>query len=235
MRTAEILDKRTVLSQHFLFGQLESDQLDRVLALAVERDFRNGAVIFYKGEEGTSMMTLLRGQVRISAFSEDGREIILNSIEPGGFFGEIALIDGKKRSANATAVGQCTLLLINRRDFIPFLKQNPEIAIRLLTVVCERLRYTSEIAETVAFLTIPARLARLLMKIAETQGVETADGLHIDLKLSQREMGNFIAASRESVNKQLRAWQAQGLIAMEQGDITILQPDILEDLTESAF
>ena len=230
MQPTPTIDRRAALERHFLFAQLKPGELHGILALAVERRYTNGQVIFQKGEEGTSLMLVLQGRVRISVSSEEGKEIILNTIEPGQIFGEIALIDGKPRSADATALGPCTLLMIRRGEFIPFLKQNPEVAVQLLTVLCKKLRDTSEIAEIVGLHSIPARLARLLLRLAESEGTSTQEGIHVPVKLSQRDMGNLIGATRESVNKQLRAWQEEGHIGMEQGSITLLDEEAIEEI-----
>lgn len=230
-----VLDKRAVLADHFLFGQLEPAELERILGLGVEKRFSSGQVIFQKGEEGNSMMVVLRGQVRISLFSEEGKELILTIIPTGGCFGEMALLDGKERSADATAIGECVLFIIARRDFIPFLEHHPRVAIRLLALVSERLRYANELVENIAFLNLPARLARLLLKLALTHGENTQEGVRIGLKISQQDLGNLIATSRESVNKQLRQWQEEGLLAVRQGYLTILQPEALKDLAECSF
>jgi len=223
-------DPRALLAQHFVLAQLTPEELDRVVAMASERQLTNGKVIFQKGDPGTSLMAVLSGRVRISAYSEDGKEIILNIIEAGQVFGEIALLDGKARTADATAMGPTTLVVLDRREFIPFLERNPRIAIRLLEVLCERVRRTSEMVESVAFLDFGARLARLLLRLAETYGEEVDDGIRINLKLSQTDLGNLIASTRESVNRQLNAWSEEGVVALERGRITILDQDALEDL-----
>lgn len=227
------VDRRAMLAQHFLLAQLDDSALDSLLAVASERLFTNGQVIFQKGDPGTSMMAVLSGRVRIGAYSEDGREIILNMIESGQLFGEIALLDGKERSADATAMGKTTLLVLDRRDFIPFLEQNPKIVIRLFDVLCNRLRQTSEMVESIAFLDFGARLAKLLLQMAENYGVEKDQGLLINLRISQADLGNLIASTRESVNRQLNAWVQQEIIALEQGRIVILDRERLQLTAQS--
>jgi CRP-like cAMP-binding protein len=226
MQPTPVIDQRGALERHFLFAQLKPNELDSILALAVERRYAKGQIIFQKGEEGSSLMVVLQGRVRISVSSEEGKEITLNTIEPGEVFGEVALIDGKKRSADAAAVGPCTLLAIRRGDFIPFLKQNPEIAVQLLVVLCKKLRETSEIAEDIGLYSIQARLARVLLRLAESED----GGMLVSIKLSQREIGNLIGATRESVNKHLRDWQEEGHIEMEQGSITLLDEESLAEI-----
>ncbi len=235
MRTKPILDKRAALAKHFLFGQLTATELDQILALGVERRYTNGQVIFQQCEDGGSMMMVLRGQIKISVFSEEGKELILDIVPTGGCIGEIALLDNKGRTADATSIDDCVLFIIHRRDFIPFLERHPQVAIRLLSILCERMRYADELVENIVFLNLPARLARLLLKLANTYGVDTGHGMRIDLKLSQQDMGNFIATSRESVNRQLRFWQEEGLISRENKHITLIKRDMLRTIAESEF
>ncbi len=228
------VDRGAVLARHFLFSQLTPAELDRILALTHERHFSNGQIIFQKGAKDSSMMAVLEGQVKISIRSADGREIVLNTIDEGSVFGEIALIDGKGRSADATAQGECRLLVIRRSDFMPVLKQYPEVPIQMLVMLCQKVRDTSDVVETVGLLHTPARLARCLLKMAESVGVECPQGLRVDVK-SQREIGNLIGATREWVNHLLRAWQEEGLIKMEQNYITILRHDDVEDIARSVW
>lgn len=227
-------DRRALLAQHFLLAKLDQDALDTLLAVASERRFTNGQVIFQKGDPGTSMMAVLSGRVRISAYSEDGREIILNMIDAGQLFGEIALLDGKARTADATAMGKTEILVLDRRDFLPFLEKNPKSAVQLIEVLCERLRRTSEMVESIAFLDFGARLARLLVQMSEHYGKETEDGLLIDIRISQADLGNLIASTRESVNRQLSAWTQEGVITIDQGKITVIDQDTLEETAQTS-
>ncbi len=226
------IDKGAMLARHFLFSQLTPRELDRILALAHERCFSNGQIIFQKGAKDSSIMAVLQGQVKISICSANGKEIVFYTLDEGNVFGEIAPIDGKERSADATARGECRLLVIRRSDFMPVLKQHPEVAIQLLVMLCRKVRDTSDIVETVGLLHTPSRLARLLLKMAKSAGVECPAGF--DVK-SQREIGNLIGTTREWVNRLLRAWQGEGLIKMEQNHITILRPDELEGIARSAW
>jgi len=234
MTDNDVTDRRALLARHFLLAQLDESALDTLLAVASERRFPGGQVIFQKGDPGTSMMAVLSGRVRISAYSEDGREIILNMVDPGQLFGEIALLDGKERSADATAMGKTELLILDRRDFLPFLECNPKIAVQLIEVLCNRLRRTSEMVESIAFLDFGARLARLLVQMSEHYGKETDEGLLIDLRISQADLGNLIASTRESVNRQLSTWTQEGVIAIDQGKITLLDRESLDLMAQSS-
>lgn len=226
-------NKSEQLAQHFLFRQLLPAEIDSILAMTKERHFENGQAIFVAGESGNSMMLLLSGRVLISTLSEEGKEITLNYIEPGGLLGEIALLDGKPRCANATAVGSCTMLSIPRSEFIPFLKENVDVAIQLMLVLCEKLRNTSNLAENLSLFPVPSRLAKLILKLVEVEPKKLAPGCVLDLGISQQKIANLIGTSRETVNRTFSQWQSDGLIRLEQRQLTLLNPKILITLAES--
>ncbi len=227
-------DKRKLLANTLFFREISSSELDKILAFSSERHFSDSQIIFQKGDVGGNLLVVLDGKVRISTSSDDGKEIILNTIFQGELFGEIAFIDGLERSATATAIGESSLLTIRRSDFIPFLKKNPEISIYLLKVLCKKLRDTSERVEVVALLPVPVSLARFLIKSAEEMGKKTPEGLYLDWKKSQQEIGNEIGTSRESVNKQLNKWKKQGIITLggQSLSVTILDLDSLSDIAD---
>jgi CRP-like cAMP-binding protein len=224
--------KREALRSSPLFEAMQPSEVDEVLRMAAERRFRRGQTIFQKGDDGTSMMAVLTGRVRISAVSADGKEVTLNVINPGDVFGEIALLDGKPRSADASAVDDTLLLVLERRHVLPFLKSNPDLMLRLLAVMCDRLRRTSVALEELALFDLPARLARVLGQLAEDYGRPSPAGTRIDFKLSQRDLSTLVASSRESVNKQLRAWQKDGVLDLDGGYIVLRQPAVLKEMLE---
>ncbi|MBN8907784.1 MAG: Crp/Fnr family transcriptional regulator [Rhodospirillales bacterium] len=226
--TSQVTDsRRAVLLQSPLFAAMQESERDAVLQMAVERRFRRGQTIFQKGDTGTSMMAVLQGRVRISAVSVDGKELTLNVIDRGEIFGEVALLDGKPRSADAHALEDAVLLALERRVFLPFLQANNDLLLRLLAVLCDRLRRTSVALEELALFELPVRLARVLVQLADAYGRPSEVGTRIGLRLSQRDLATLVASSRESVNKQLRAWQKLGVLDMDGGHIVLCQPDTL--------
>lgn len=224
--------KRTALRTSPLFQAMLPEELDAILGFATERRCRRGQMIFQKGDTGSSMMAVLSGRVRISAVNADGKEITLNVINPGQMFGEIALLDGEPRSAAASAIEDTSLLVVERRHFLPFLASNQTLASRLLAVLCERLRNTSLALEQIALFDLEARLARLILKLAADYGRPSADGTRIELKLSQRDISNLVAATRESVNKQLGLWRDSGVLAIDGGHIVVRRSADLQALVE---
>ncbi len=226
--------KRAALLASSLFAATRQEELDEILNFASERRVRRGQTIFQRGDNGSSLMAVLRGRVRISSVSGDGKELTLNVINPGEIFGEFALLDGKPRSNDATATEETQLLVVERRHFIPFLARNQDLLLRAcLRYPCaDKLRRTSIALEEIALLDLPERLARVLLKLADDYGRPNGGGTRIDLKLSQRDLSNLVAASRESVNKQLRMWRENGSVELEDGFIVLRRPADLQRLTD---
>ena len=214
-------EKRGILERHFLLGKLSRCEIDRLLSYARVERYAAGREIFAKGSPGQSMMAVLHGSVKISSLSPDGKEIVLNIINPGEIFGEIAMLDGEERTGIATAMIDCELLVLNRRDFMPILEKHAEICMILLRILCRRLRQTSEQVEDVLFRHLESRIAKALLHLAQSTGRRDERGLSVDLHLSQRELGNIAGGSRESVNKHLQIWHKAGLIDLRKGSIVI--------------
>ena len=225
-------DIRAILGRHFLLRHLDESELDQLLKFAKLRHGRRNEVLFQKGDPGDGLIAIMQGRVKISTMSAEGKEIVLNILGPGELFGEIALIDGKDRSADATVMENAELVVIDVRDFMPFLEARPELATRLLVMLCERFRWVNDLYEDAVFMHLPARLAKHLIRLAESFGEEEGDGVRIGIKLSQQDLGNLMGTTRESVNKQMRTWIDSGIVAVDQGIITILDEDRLEQFCD---
>ena len=231
---AAIYDRRALFSQHWVLQQLNDAEADRLLKYSRMIHLPANKQVFRQGDPGENMIAVLGGCIKISAHSAEGKEITLNLINPGEIFGELGMLTRTERSADATTLKQTDLLVIERRDFMPLLERNPHLSIALLEVVCHRLRKTSGQVEEVVFLDRSAKLAKALLRLADDHGADTSEGIRIDLKLSQRELGNMVGLTRESMNKQLANWREDGIVRMVEGTITILNRDALEDLSSPA-
>jgi CRP/FNR family transcriptional regulator, cyclic AMP receptor protein len=214
-------EKRLIFERHFLLGKLSGDEIDTLLHFARVERYRAGEEVFSKGSPGQSMMAVLRGQLKMTSVSSDGREIVFRIMYPDDCFGEIALLDGEERSADAVAMTDCELLVLNRRDFMPILQKRADICLILLRILCQRLRQTTEQVEDVLFRHLESRIAKQLLHLAESASLHGVQGLAVDLHLSQRELGNFAGCSRESVNKTLQTWHRAGIITLSKGSIVI--------------
>ena len=201
----------------------------RTIAVARQAE---GDQIFAKGDPGNSMMAVLKGRVVISAPSPDGRQVVLTVMHEGDLLGEIALLDGNERTADATAAIDCELLVVPRRSLLALLERRPDLCIDLLILLCERLRRTNEQVEDLAFLDLEARIAKVLVRLTEESGGDDQSSTKpIGVKISQRALGERVGGSRESVNKHLQDWKRSGIIAIEKGAIVIRDLPALEALT----
>jgi CRP/FNR family transcriptional regulator, cyclic AMP receptor protein len=223
--TAGTANKLAILRRHSLFGQLSPAMIEHLGSYMQRRRLPRGTVIFAKGDPGTGLMGVLAGEVKISVLSADGREIVLTTMHEGDIFGEIALLDGHPRTADATAIADCELMVIERRDFIPFLHSQPDVTLQIIEILCSRLRRTTEQVQDVTFLNLPTRLAKTLLRLTAER-----PGSAPKVAITQREISQIIGRSRESTNKQLRSWAKHGLIRLQRRAVVILRPDKLAEV-----
>lgn len=218
---------RLVLARVTLFEGFSEEDLDHLAASLRRRRYAGGQVIFARGDPGASLYIVQEGTVKISLASPDGKEFVLAVLGPGEFFGELALLDDEPRSADAVAQEACQLLLLSRDDFTRFLETRPGVALRLLAVLSRRLRNADQMLQDAFFLDVPARLARVLLELAETRGRPEGGGTAIASRLTQAELAGMVGATRESVNRWLGFYQRRGLIRYDRGLITVLRPEEL--------
>jgi len=215
------VSQRTVLRRSPIFASLGDSDIDAILAHATVTRWAEGDQIFAKGDPGNSMMAVLKGRIMISSPSVDGRQVVLTVFHEGDVFGEIGVLDGKERTADATAMADCELLVVPRRELLSLLERRPELCLSLLVVLCERLRRTNEQVEDLAFLDLEARIAKVLVRLAEENGDGGPPSRPRGVKISQRALGELVGGSRESVNKHLQDWKRSGIIDLGKGAILI--------------
>jgi CRP/FNR family cyclic AMP-dependent transcriptional regulator len=220
--------RRQLLSKHFLISTMPERALDDLVKFSTVVHFQPHEDIVRKGDPGNSLYGILSGRVRIYSTSPEGSEITLNVQEPGELFGEIALLDGSTRTASAAAMDHVDLLHIHRDHFVPYVKANPDLLLGMLSLICQRLRWTSSIIEDTAFLGFPARLAKRLLILAEHH--RGPAGRDITVPLSQHELGNMVGAGREAVNHQLGLWRTAGIVDTARGVIVIRNCEALRAL-----
>jgi CRP/FNR family cyclic AMP-dependent transcriptional regulator len=223
---------RAVLAQCGLFRRLSDSEREALFARARTQKYAANESIFLMGAPGDSMVAVLRGTIRISVPSADGKEIVLAILGPGEICGEIALLDGKERTADARAATDCSVVVLERRDVLAFFAQYPDAWSKLIDVLCERLRTADQQMAEFAMSPVPVRLAKALLRLATSDG-QPVNGRPVErVHLTQRELGNVIGATRESVNKYLRAWQRKGCVRIADRLIVITNRAAVEDLTE---
>jgi len=206
-----------------LFSSLNSEDTERLAALLRKRSLKKGEVLFRKGDEGIALYIVQKGSVRIVLPSRMGDEVSPAIFTEGDFFGEMALLDGMPRSADAVALEQTEVLALNRRDFLAFL-QNNEMAIKaIFSYLSMRLRKTDDLLEDAYFLNISTRFARRLVELAQKRGRTGQDeNIEIDLRLNQSDLASIVGTTRESINKELRVLRERGIVLMAGSKIKIL-------------
>jgi len=223
-------EKRQIFEQHFLFGKLSTSEIDSLIGYTRVEKYPAGREIFAKGSPGQSLMAVLRGSIKISSLSSDGKEVVFRIINAGEIFGEIAALDGEERSADASAMTDCELLVLHRRDFLRMLEHRADLCMILLRTLCRSLRRTSEQVEDVSFRHLESRVAKALLQLAESVGLHGVQSKSVELHVSQRELGAMAGGSRESVNKILQNWHRQGLIDLGKASILIHDIEALRHL-----
>jgi CRP-like cAMP-binding protein len=214
------------LDKWALFKALSEQDRRALAAHAQSRVFAPNESIFHVGEPGYSIMGVIDGTVRISLPTLKGKQVILADLRAGEFFGEIALLDGKPRSASAVALTKCELLVLERRDFLPFLERSPTACLKLMQLLCERIRRADERLSEIAFSDLLARLARTLLRYpAQGHGPPK-------LSLSQQELAEMVGATRENVTRCLRVWQRHSVLQLKDHWIIILKPEVLHLIEE---
>jgi CRP/FNR family transcriptional regulator, cyclic AMP receptor protein len=221
------LTAQTILERTRLFRGLPTATIQEISALSTRRSFRNSAIVFSQGHPGDALYGVVTGKIRISASSPSGREMFLNIMEPGDTFGEIALLDGRHRTATASTMAPSELIIITRDHFLELLKREPKLVSHVVQLLCDRIRWTSGLAEESALLSVPERLARRLLSLAQLHGHETPKG--VELGISQEEVARFLGLSRQAVNQYLQKWKIQGWITLGRGKIVIVDERALRD------
>ena len=213
-----------------LFSDLSTAELVGLAALMRPRPYAKDEVIYLRGDAGTAFYVIASGKVKIALTSPDGKELILRRLGPGGFHGELALLDDEPRSADAIATEPSVLLVLQRAAFRQFLPDHPGAATKLLGTVSQYLRRNADLIQDATFLDVPARLARILLELAGEPGATElpAPGTVIPDRMKQGELASLVGATRESVNKWLGSFEKQGLIRYEKGQITLLRPSGLK-------
>ncbi len=225
--------KRDVLAATPLFASLSREELAALAGFTSERRVRREAGVVRRGDPDCSLLILVNGRLRAGSVSSDGREVTIGVMGPGTVLGEIALLDGRPRSMDVTAMSDSTLLVVERRDFLPFLRDRPDLMLRVMALLCDRLRRASQAFEDVALAPLSARLARLLLDLAQEHGSPGPGGIRIRLRVSQKEMSAQVAATRERVNKQLRQWHEAGVLGEQDGELVLKRPAELRALLDA--
>jgi CRP-like cAMP-binding protein len=216
------VQERELLKNHWLFSGLSSEHIDHLAACSVEKSVPRAASIWAKGDPGSGLIAICQGTVKISVPSVDGHHAVLNLLGKGSILGEIALLDGHPRTADATAMTDCELFVIERRDFLPLMREEPEIALKMIELLCARLRRSSEQAIQIAVPSpsIPGPMAQSISG-SSGGGSEPTDAPASPGAQTTAEQSVVQLAFDADRNKLYSAWQAVANLADLCGHIAV--------------
>ena len=221
-----ITEKKSLLAEHFLLRHLPETALDRIVRETKSVHYNADDIIFRKGDSAETMMVIVKGVVRVSSPSTGGDDVTFAKLADGDVFGEIALIDGHERSANADAAEETEILEVHRSSFVPILLENPELCIDLLKIVCSRIRHTNALLEDFSYLDLRYRLAKRLMYLSNG-GLSSDAGVNISIRVSKEDLIAMMGVDRSVVENELIIWSDLGLITNETGWVTVNDVDKL--------
>lgn len=216
-----------LLAQASLFRDLTPEKLKVLADRTVTRRYRRGQLIFQQGDPAHSLFLVAEGAVKVFLTSSEGDSVILVTLAPGDGFGELALVDGNPRSASAEALQDTVALELGRNEFLGAMAEEPRVAEAVIATLGSILRRLTEQAADLVFLDLHGRIAKLLLQMSSDVGNETADGIALDLHLTQSEIASMVGGSRQSVNQVLRSFERRGYIDVQGKLIVVKEPESL--------
>jgi CRP/FNR family cyclic AMP-dependent transcriptional regulator len=215
------------LSQVTLFSMLAPDELGLIAGRLQRQTFEAGKLIFEQGDRGDAMFIIRSGRVRIYSQGEEGKELTLNVYGAGDFFGEFSLIDGEPRSASAEAIEWTEAMVLQHQGLIEILADHPKIAVSLMRGLVSRLRYTTEYAEDLAFLSVNGRVASRLLELMDRHGVQGDIGVDIGVPITIPQLSGLAVAPPEVVQRILDFYELGGILTRDGDRVTVCDPDAL--------
>jgi CRP/FNR family cyclic AMP-dependent transcriptional regulator len=216
----------SALRQSALLRDLPEAAVRELIEIGSEKTWRQGSVIFSRGDAPESLQLVIEGRVSVREATPDGRSLTLAMFGPCEIFGEVGVIDGELRSADAFADIDTRLFIVERRQFLAYLESHPAMAIRMMQTLCARLRKTNALVSGMAFNSARARVAQRLLTL--TKGTSDVQPGSRELKMTGQELADYCALTRESVSKQLARWREQGIVALARGRIAVINMAALE-------
>ena len=229
------IDERAAINSGRWFSTLSPALRHDILRCAYVKRFKDGDLIAARGEAPEEWIACARGAVRVSSTSLSGKQITLTYVEPGIWFGDVAIFDGDRRTHDAYAHDSTTILCVARADLRKILAQHVELYEALLRLHARRIRQLFGLVEDLNTLPLRSRLAKQLLHLMRSYGVPSlSDGgeIRIGLHLAQEELAQLLGASRQRVNQELKAMEREEAIRIEQGGLVVRNRDLLMKIVE---
>ncbi|HEX4730925.1 MAG TPA: Crp/Fnr family transcriptional regulator [Solirubrobacterales bacterium] len=215
-----------------LFADLEEGELERFSQVAVPRSFPAATRVFHEGDSSDACYIVSEGSFRVTREHSDGRAITLATLGPGEIFGELAMLDGDRRSASAESITDGTLLALPANDVRNLLSRNPEIALKLVAGLVRRLRAANMRLSRQSFQTVPSRVAGILLQLSRDGQVDKSEGAEmteVTIRMNQTDLAQLAGTSRESVSRFLAELERAGVVRSGRGRVTVLEPNKLRN------
>jgi CRP/FNR family transcriptional regulator, cyclic AMP receptor protein len=212
-----------------LFADLEEGELERFSHVAVPRSFPAGTRVFHEGDSSDACYIVSEGSFRVTREHSDGRAITLATLGPGEIFGELAMLDGDRRSASAESITDGTLLALPANDVRSLLARNPEIALKLVAGLVRRLRAANARLSRQSFQTVPSRVAGILLQLSRDNQDGDGEMTEVTIRMNQTDLAQLAGTSRESVSRFLAELERAGVVRSGRGRVTVLQPGKLRN------
>ena len=213
-----------------ILSSMTDEEKQAALSIAIKKTVPKGTILINQADEISQLYLVRDGLAKVCLYTASGREIILDYIGPGQLVGELSFFDRHPSSATVITIQPCKVVVFHRPDLMSFLEKNGAIAIRIIKILCSRVRKTNQLIESERSFSMGPKLARGILRLLQDHGGKSHVGSSIKFAISQGDLGNFVSLSRENVNRQLRDWQAEGLIEIKAGKITVLDFDYLDEI-----
>ena len=224
-------ERRTIESGSW-FSKLSMPLRNDILSRATVRRLADGALMSTRGGVAAEWFGVAKGAVRVSSVSLSGKQIALTYVEPGVWFGDIALFDGLPRTHDSNAHGETTVLAVRKADFHHLLAHHVELYDALLRLNCRRLRLMFDAIEDLATKPLASRLAKQLLFLARSYGTQQGDETRIGLALAQEDIAHLLGASRQRVNQELKGFERDGALRIEPTRLVVLSKEKLMAIAE---
>ena len=211
-----------------LFSSLKDEELEAIARVSVLKNCPKDTLILIEDEEGDALFIIREGKVKVTSFSETGKEVIFSILGVGDFFGDMSLLDGKPRSASVISLEESSVYILRRADFHRIIEKHPNIALKLLKELTSRLRKADERIESLALLDVRGRVAGILLQLAEESGKKTPEGIVIRSRPTHQDLANMVGTTRETVTRILKQMENGNYIILSGKDVTILDPERLK-------
>ncbi len=205
-----------------LFSELDDKALEEISRMSVRQTYKKDNMVLIEEEIGSTMFIILRGRVKISRISDEGREVILSILVDGDFFGEMSILDGQTRSANAVTLEDSELMLIQRENFLRILRDYPQVAINLLKELAHRLRRSDEQIKSLSLQNAMGKVASTLLRIADDSGIIKHGQVEISQLPPQQDLANMAGTSRETISRVIKSLGQMGYVKKVGSKLIIL-------------